>query len=136
MAKEKINPPSLPAPRGFNHGFLCSGGQTLFLAGQDASDGDGRIVCLGDIVGQYEQVLKNLQAVVTAAGGTMQDIVKMNIYVCDRDDYVAHLKQLGRVHRTYFGNHYPATALFEVVGFYQKENLVEIEGIAYLNDEE
>ena len=36
--KQTITPPELVAPRGFNHGFLCSGGRTLFLAGQDASD--------------------------------------------------------------------------------------------------
>lgn len=133
MTKHAIIPSSLPKPRGFNHGFLCSGGRTLFLAGQDAGDKDGNIVCLGDIVGQYEQVLKNLQAVVTAAGGTMRDIVKMNIFVSDRDDYVAHLKELGGVHQRYFGRFYPATALLEVTGFYQKGNLIEIEGIAYLD---
>ena len=133
MTKETINPSSLPKPRGFNHGFLCPGGKTLFLAGQDAGDENGNIVCLGDIVGQYEQVLKNLQAVVVEAGGTMQDIVKMNIFVSDRDDYVAHLKELGAVHKKYFGRYYPATALLEVVGFYQKGNLVEIEGFAYLD---
>ena len=133
MTKQVIIPPSLPKPRGFNHGFLCSGGKTLFLAGQDAGDADGNIVCLGDIVGQYEQVLRNLQAVVTEAGGTMQDIVKMTIFVSDRDDYVAHLKELGSVHQKFFGRYYPATALIEVVGFYQKGNLIEIEGFAYLD---
>ncbi|MGB1249923.1 MAG: RidA family protein [Candidatus Promineifilaceae bacterium] len=133
MTKQAIIPPSLPAPRGFNHGFICSGGKTIFLAGQDAGGADGKIVCLGDIVGQYEQVLKNLQAVMVEAGGTMQDIVKMNIFVSDRDDYVAHLKELGTVHKRYFGRYYPATALLEVVGFYQKGNLVEIEGIAYID---
>lgn len=134
MPKETINPPELPAPRGFTHGYLCSGGRTLFLAGQDASDGEGNIVCIGDIAGQYEQVLKNMRAVVQAAGGTMQDIVKINIFVKNRDDYVAHLKALGAIHRAYFGRHYPATALFEISGFYQEDNLVEIEGIAYLEN--
>ena len=123
--KQTITPPELVTPRGFNHGFLCSGGRTLFLAGQDASDGEGRIVCYGDIVGQYEQVLRNLQAVVQAAGGVMADIVKMNIYVANRDDYVAHLKELGQVHHRYFGRHYPATALFEVNRFYQDGNRSE-----------
>ena len=131
--KRIITPPELAAPRGFNHGILCSGGQTLFLAGQDAGGADGRIVCHGDIVGQYEQVVKNLQAVCVEAGGTLQDIVKMNIYVSDAALYKAHLKELAQVHRQYFGKYYPTTALFEVVGFYQDHNLVEIEGIAYLD---
>lgn len=131
--KKIIIPPELAPPRGFNHGILCSGGQTLFLAGQDAGDAAGNIVCHGDIVGQYEQVVKNLQAVCVEAGGTLQNIVKMNIFVSDAALYKAHLKELAQVHRQYFGKYYPVTALFEITGFYQEHNLVEIEGIAYLD---
>ena len=132
--KKIITPPELAPPRGFNHGILCSGGKTLFLAGQDAGDSAGNIVCHGDIVGQYEQVVKNLQAVCVEAGGTLQDIVKMNIFVSDANLYKAHLKELALVHRKYFGKYYPTTALFEISGFYQEHNLVEIEGIAYIED--
>ena len=133
--KKIITPPELAKPRGFNHGILCSGGRTLFLAGQDAGDANGNIVCLGDIVGQYEQVIKNLQAVCREAGGTLQDIVKINIFVSDVALYKKHLKELAKVHQAYFGRYYPTTALFEVTGFYQEGNLVEIEGIAYLDGE-
>ena len=132
MAIRKIvNPPSLPRPRGFSHGVLTTGGSLLFLAGQTGSDAEGNIVA-GDLVSQYEQVLRNLQAVVEAAGGTMQAIVKITIFIRDRHDYQAHLKQLGVVHRAYFGDYYPATALFEISGFFQEEALVEIEGIAVI----
>lgn len=130
--KKLINPHSLPAPRGFNHGVLVSGGQMLFLAGQDASNADGRVVAPGDLVAQYEQVLKNLQAVVTEAGGALDDIVKLTIFVKNRTDYLSKLKPLGTVHRSYFGNYYPAMALFEVSAFFQDDALIEIEGIAVL----
>jgi enamine deaminase RidA (YjgF/YER057c/UK114 family) len=130
--KQLINPPHLPPPRGFNHGILTEGGRLLFLAGQDASDGDGRIVSPGDLVAQYEQVLRNLQAVVTEAGGTMQDIVKLTIYVKDRDDYRRKLRELGQVHKKYFGAYYPTMALFEISNFFQDGNLVELEGIAVI----
>jgi enamine deaminase RidA (YjgF/YER057c/UK114 family) len=133
MPKQMINPPQLVPPRGYSHAFLCHEGQTLFLAGQDASDGDGRIVAPGDVVVQFEQVLKNLQAVVEAAGGSMQDIVKLNIFVKDRDEYVSKLPALGKVHRQYFGRHYPAMALFEVNGFFQEAALIELEGFAYID---
>jgi len=132
MTRQLITPRSLPPPRGFNHGILVSGGKVLFLSGQDASDGDGRIVAPGDIVKQYEQVLKNLQAVITEAGGQMTDIVKLNMFVTDRRDYKSKLRELGRVHKKYFGDYYPAMALFEVSGFFQDENLIELEGFAYL----
>ena len=136
MEKTIINPPHLALPRGFSHGVLTTGGRMLFLAGQTASDAEGQIVASGDVVGQYEQVLYNLKAVVEAAGGSMQDIVKITIFVCDRDDYLAHLKQLGRVHQSFFGTYYPATALFEISRFYQDEALIEVEGIAVLGANE
>lgn len=132
MSKEIINPTSLPTPRGFNHGLLTTGGRLLFLAGQDASDGDGRIVAAGDILGQCQQVLLNLHAVVHEAGGQMADIVKLNVYVTSRDAYLAQLKPLGKIFRDYFGGYYPAMALFEVAGLFQPEAMIEMEGFAVL----
>jgi enamine deaminase RidA (YjgF/YER057c/UK114 family) len=132
MDRKIINPPSLPAPRGFNHGILVEGGRLLFLAGQDASDAQGSIVAPGNLVGQFEQVLLNLRAVVEEAGGTMQDIVKLNVFVNDRDEYVSNLKPLGQVFRTYFGDHYPAMALFEISAFFRDGNMIELEGIAVI----
>lgn len=132
MEKRIINPPELAPPRGFNHGIAVTGGTLLFLAGQDASDGEGRIVAPGDLVAQAEQVLRNLQAVVEAAGGTMQDIVKLNLFVADRADYRAKLRPLGALHRRFFGNYYPAMALFEVAAFFQEGALIEMEGMAVI----
>jgi enamine deaminase RidA (YjgF/YER057c/UK114 family) len=132
MPKRLVNPAALAPPRGFNHGILTSGGQWLFLAGQDASDAQGRIVAPGDVVAQYEQALRNVLAVVTEAGGAMTDIVQFTIFVKDRSDYVSKLKPLGEAHRRYFGAHYPAMALFEVAGFFQAEALVEVQGIAVI----
>ena len=132
MEKTIINPPQLARPSGFSHGILTAGGRLLFLAGQTASDAHGRIVSPGNLVAQYGQVLRNHQAVLEAAGGTMQDVVKLTIFVHNRDDYLAHLKALGEVHRSFFGRYYPATALFEISRFYQDDALIEIEGIAVL----
>jgi enamine deaminase RidA (YjgF/YER057c/UK114 family) len=132
MKKELINPPSLARPSGFNHGIAVTGGTLLFLAGQDASDATGEIVAPGDLLAQVEQVLRNLLAVVEAAGGVMQDIVKLNIFVADRDAYRAALKLVGEIFRRYFGVYYPAMALFEVSAFFQEHALVEMEGIAII----
>lgn len=132
MGKDIINPPTLARPVGFNHGILARGGRLLFLAGQTGSNAGGQIAAPGDLVAQYEQALRNLKAVVEAAGGKMQDITKLNIFVRDRDDYLAHLRPLGAVHRAFFGTYYPAMALFEISRFFQDEALVEIEGMAVI----
>jgi enamine deaminase RidA (YjgF/YER057c/UK114 family) len=134
VEKRVVNPPSLPPPRGYNNGILVSGGQTLFMAGQDASGPDGKIVAPGDLVAQFEQVMRNLKAVAEAAGGAVTDIVKLTIFVSSRQEYIARLKEIGRIFRSYFGGYYPAMALFEVGGFFQSEALVEIEGIAVIAD--
>ncbi len=135
MEKRIINPASLARPSGFSHGILTTGGRMLFLAGQTAINKEGQVIAPGDLVGQYEEVLRHLKAVMEEAGGTMQDIVKINIFVKDRDEYLAHLKPLGVVHQSFFGKYYPATALFEISRFYQDGILVEIEGIAMLAGE-
>lgn len=132
MQKDIINPPALARPVGFSHGIVTTGGRLLFLAGQTGSDAEGRITAPGNLVAQYEQIMRNLQAVVTAAGGAMQDITRLNIFVRDRDDYLAHRKQLGQVHRAFFGAYYPAMALFEISRLFQDDALVEIEGMAVI----
>jgi enamine deaminase RidA (YjgF/YER057c/UK114 family) len=135
MRKAIINPTTLVRPAGFSHGILVSGARLLFLAGQTASDGKGNIIAPGDLVSQYEQVLRNLQAVVETAGGRMQDIAQITIFVRDRDEYHAHLKPLGKVHKAFFGAYYPATALLEISRFFQDEALIEIQGLAVLDAE-
>lgn len=132
MDKDIINPDSLAPPRGFNHGIKVSGGDLLFLAGQDGADETETIVAPDDLVAQFEQVLENLQTVVREAGGTMDDIVKLNVFVADRDDYVANLDPLGEVFADYF-EEYPTMALFEVSQFFKEDALIELEGMAVVD---
>jgi enamine deaminase RidA (YjgF/YER057c/UK114 family) len=130
--KQIISPPELVKPSGYSHGILATGVRTLYIGGQIATDGEGNLVAPGDVVEQYKHVLKNVWSVVMEADGEMTDIVKLTIYVRDRADYKAHLKELGAVHREYFGNYYPATTLVEVSNFFEDGVLVEIEGIAVI----
>lgn len=132
MDKDIINPDSLAPARGFNHGILVDGGQLLFLAGQDGADTDENIVAPDDLVAQFDQALRNHQTVVEKANGTMDDIVKLNVFVADRDDYVDKLDSLGEVFSSYF-EEYPTMALFEVNEFFKEDALVELEGIAVID---
>ncbi|USZ73620.1 RidA family protein [Natronosalvus halobius] len=134
MDKEIINPDSLAPPRGFNHGIKVSDGDLLFLAGQDGADETETIVAPDDLVGQFEQALENLQTVVQEAGGTTNDIVKLNVFVADRDDYVDKLDPLGEVFAAYF-DEYPTMALFEVNKFFKEDALIELEGFAVVDSE-
>jgi enamine deaminase RidA (YjgF/YER057c/UK114 family) len=111
----------------------AQGNTVLYIAGQVAADSAGTIQHRGDLVGQFELTLSNIKTVVEEAGGTLANIVKLNIYVLDVDDYLSKLKPLGEVYRKYFGKHYPAMTLAEVKGLYNDGALIEIEGIAVLD---
>ncbi len=132
MDKVIVTPPSLAQPSGFSHGIKTTGGSALFLAGQAAQDAEGRIVAPGDIVGQFRQVLANLRAVVEAAGGQMTDVVSLTVFVTDRDAYRSHSKEIGVVHREFFGRYYPAMALVNVVRLWDDEAMIEIQGAAVI----
>lgn len=129
MARRFVNPHELAEPKGFSHGILVENNPILFLAGQDASDSDGNIVGKNDILTQFTQVLENLSTVVREAGGDPDDIVKLNIFVVDRQLYLDHLKSLGEIFDQFL-SHYPAMAFFEIEALYKSEALIEMEGFA------
>jgi len=129
MENEIVNPPRLARPSGYSHGVRVGGGDLLFLAGQVGWDAERRFVG-ADLTAQFEQALRNLQAVVEHAGARMTDIVKMTIYVTDRQAYLDQLRPIGAIYRRYFGKYFPAMTLVEVKGLAEAEAKIEIEGIA------
>jgi enamine deaminase RidA (YjgF/YER057c/UK114 family) len=130
---QPVNPPSLPTPAGYAHGWEVQGGKTVYIAGQVAIDKAGHVVGKGDLVGQFRQVCENLKAVVVARAGQMKDIVKLTIYVLSKTEYKALGREIGAVYREYFGRHYPAMTLVEVRGLYNDDCLIEIEGVAVVD---
>ena len=132
MQRSIVNPASLAKPSGFSHGIKTTGGSVLFLAGQAASDTEGRIVAPGDMVGQFRQVLANLREVVESAGGQMTDIVSVTIFVTDRDAYRSRSNEIGAVYREFFGRYFPAMTLVNVVRLWDDEAMIEIQGVAVL----
>jgi enamine deaminase RidA (YjgF/YER057c/UK114 family) len=132
--KRLINPPSLVMPIGYSHGVESQGGRTVYLAGQVAFDADGHIVGADDLVEQFDRALANLRETLHAAQMEMTDIVKLLIFVKDKQDYQNNLKEIGKVYRTYFGRYFPAMSLVEVSNLFEDGALIEIEGIAVVSD--
>ena len=108
-----------------------AGGRVLFIAGQTARDGSGR-VAPADFVSQFDRALGNVLAVVRGAGGEAGDIGRFTIYVTDMALYRTSLKPLGEVYRRRMGTHFPAMALVEVTSLVDAQALVEIEATAVL----
>jgi enamine deaminase RidA (YjgF/YER057c/UK114 family) len=132
MSKRPINPPELAPPVGFAHGWLVEHGEqrTLYLAGECGCDRTGAVVRRGDLVGQLEQALANVGAILRDAGMSFEDVVQLDFYVTSRDDYATARKELGRVWSERCGKHYPGMAMFEVVSLFDPEARIEIQGIA------
>ncbi len=129
-----ITPPELITPIGYSHAVSSNGGRTVYLAGQVSFDAAGNIIHKGDLLKQFEQVLHNLEAALIAAGGVMTDIVKLNIFVRDKNDYAAKMKEIGRIYSSYFGKYFPAMTLVEVSSLFENDALLEIEGIAVIDN--
>jgi NAD(P)-dependent dehydrogenase (short-subunit alcohol dehydrogenase family)/enamine deaminase RidA (YjgF/YER057c/UK114 family) len=127
-----VNPEELGAPRGWNNGMLAqAGGRTLFIAGQTARDGSGRVAA-ADFVSQFDRALGNALAVLRQAGGEPGDIGRFTIYVTDMAQYRTSVEPLGEVYRRRMGTHYPAMALVEVTSLVDPQAVVEIEATAVL----
>lgn len=127
-----INPPELAPPSGFSHAISTAGGKTVYLAGQVSFDATGKIIHSDDLVRQFGQTLHNIKAVMTSAGGTMTDITKLTIFVRDKNEYAAKLKEIGKIYQSYFGKYFPAMSLVEVFSLFEDDALIEIEGIAVI----
>jgi enamine deaminase RidA (YjgF/YER057c/UK114 family) len=129
-----VQPRTLPKPAGFSYAYEVKRGRLVFIAGQVARDETSAVVGKGDMVAQFRQVCRNLQTVMSAAGGDMTDIVKLTIYVLDTAGYKLHLREIGGVYREYFGKHFPAMTLVGARDLFDAADgcLIEIEGVAAL----
>lgn len=130
---ELVNPVTLMPPVGFAHACLVHGGRTLHLAGQVAADTSGVIRHRDDLVKQFDLTLSNFKTCMDAVGARMNQVVKLNYYVLDVQDYLARRTELGAVYRKYFDRHFPAMTLVEVKGLYNDGALIEIDGVAVLD---
>lgn len=126
----QIQPEGWAKPRGYANGILAQG-KLLAIGGQIGWTGQ-QVFEAHDFVGQFEQTLANIVAVVEAAGGRPEHVVRMTVYVTDLAVYRASLSALGAVWKRQFGRHYPAMALVGVTGLVEPEALVEIESWAVL----
>jgi 2-iminobutanoate/2-iminopropanoate deaminase len=124
---KRTNPPALSAPTGYTHIVEVTGpAKTIYISGQIAFDKDGKVVGAGDMKAQAEQVFKNLETALTAAGAKFSDVVKMNSYITD----MSKAQAVRDVRAIYFKEATPASTFVEVKGLVRPELLLEIEVVA------
>jgi enamine deaminase RidA (YjgF/YER057c/UK114 family) len=127
---ESINPEGWPRPSGYSNGVLADG-RFLAIAGQIGWD--ERCTLVGTtLLAQAAQALRNIVAILRAAGGAPEHLVRMTWYVTDKAEYRAAMRELGAAYREILGNVYPAMTLVQVAGLLEEGAVVEIEATAVL----
>lgn len=101
-------------------------GNTIYVSGQGSLDAQGRLVGRGDVVAQTRQVLDNMKLALAAAGATLDDVVKVTVFLANVDDR----PKVNEVRKAYFGANRPASTLVEISRFAIEGMLVEIEAVA------
>ncbi|MFZ1061247.1 MAG: RidA family protein [Candidatus Rokuibacteriota bacterium] len=101
-------------------------GNTIYVSGQASLDANGNLVGPSDVVAQTRQTLENMKTVLAAAGATLDDVVKVTVYLANRDDR----PKVNEVRKEYFKANRPASTLIEISRFAIEGMLIEIEAMA------
>jgi 2-iminobutanoate/2-iminopropanoate deaminase len=126
MSHSAISTPDAPQAIGpYSQAVSVSAGQMVFLSGQIPIDPASGQLVSGDVMAQTEQVMKNLQAVLSAAGLTFAHVVRSGIFLMDMADF----GKVNEVYGRYFSQPMPARATVQVAGL-PKGARVEIDAIA------
>ncbi|GHG25395.1 RidA family protein [Streptomyces filamentosus] len=129
MERTAINPVTWSTELGFNQGELVSGHtRTLYLSGQTAMDADGRPQHEGDMAAQLALSADNVEAVLGAAGMSLANLVRLDVYTTDVDLLFRHYGVLAA--RLAAAGVAPATTMLGVTRLAIPGQLVELEGTA------
>lgn len=125
-----LHPNSWKPAAGYANGVAATG-RMIFCGGLIGWNADQKFES-DDFVDQVAQTLRNILAVLAEAGAGPQHLVRLTWYVTDKKEYLARLRDLGRIYRDIIGRHYPAMALVQVMALVEDRAKVEIEATAVI----
>ena len=130
MTKRQIQSDKIRQPSGhFSHAIEVEAkGRLVFISGMTARRADGTIAGVGDVEAQTRQVCENLKSAVEAAGGMMEHICRVDVYVRNME----HFEKIHKVRREYFTAPAPASTMVEVTKMTSPDYLIEINAIALI----
>ena len=130
MAKQQVRTERLREPSGhFSQAIAIEAkGRMVFISGMTARRPDGTIAGIGDIEAQTRQVCENIKSAVESAGGSMDDICRVDVFVRN----IEHFEKIHKVRREYFKAPAPASTMVEVTKMVNPDYLIEINAIAVI----
>ena len=107
-------------------------GNQVFIAGMTANDGAGGMLGDGSMYSQAKETFTKIRHLIGAAGGTMNDVIRLDIYVTD----IKRREDVWRARREFFTGDFPTSTLVEVRALATPKLLVEINAIGFLGERE
>ena len=117
-----------PAPGSYS---MCKRvGNHVYVSGQIASDNSGKVIGRGDAYKQAQVIFRKIAALMEAAGGTVDDVVKVVMYTTD----MRHQPDIWKARRETFSGDFPTSTLICVAALFSPDLLVEVEAVGYIDD--
>jgi 2-iminobutanoate/2-iminopropanoate deaminase len=131
MPKTQLTSAALRSPNGvFSQATVIEAtGRLVFVSGMTARRPDGSIAGVGDVQEQTRQVLENVKSAVAAAGGTLADVCRVDVYVRNMEDFA----KIHEIRAQYFTEPLPASTMVEVSKLAHPDYLIEISAIAVIS---
>lgn len=129
---EILHPKNWKPTPGYANG-MAARGRVLFLGGLIGWNADQEFES-DDFLAQVDQTLANIVAVLAEGGAGPEHLVRLTWYVTDKQEYLANLREMGRIYRKHLGKNFPAMALVQVVALVEDRAKVEIEATAVVPD--
>ncbi|WP_405798030.1 RidA family protein [Streptomyces sp. NBC_01506] len=135
MAISLVNPTGLPEIDVYHQVSIATGSKLVFIAGQVASDADGRTVGEGDLAAQVERCYLNIGTALAGIGASFQDVAKLTVYVVDwtPDKMPLFLDGVARAAARLGITPVPPGTLLGVAALDVPEHLVEVEATAVID---
>ncbi|HEY8165594.1 MAG TPA: RidA family protein [Gemmatimonadaceae bacterium] len=132
MTDQTLNPEGWPRPSGYANGVVATG-RLVVLAGQIGWNPATLQFESDDIVSQTRQALLNVRTLLTEAGATPEDVLRMTWYITNREEYVSARREIGEAYREVIGAIYPAMSVIVISGLVEPRAKVEIEATAVVS---
>ncbi len=131
MSAQILQPSGWLPPIGYANGISVVAGRIVFISGQVGWDVD-QYFQSEELVPQFEQALKNILAILAEAGGKPNHIFRMTAFCIDKPAYLAGRRDLGRIWKSLFGNHFPAMSMIFVADLLDAPAKIELEATAVI----
>jgi enamine deaminase RidA (YjgF/YER057c/UK114 family) len=129
--RDYMEPSDFQRSRAFSPAVVTRGGRTVWLAGQTATVDEQGNSIVGDFDAQTRTIFALIDKTLRRAGGTLQNLVTMTVFIADP----RHGDRFVELRRAMFPDgRFPASALITVSGFARPGMLIEIQGVAVIDD--